>query len=43
MMMFTINADADTYQKLIVTSFGNVLTNDTLNGNPVKHEDVNIS
>ncbi|MFV8357801.1 gliding motility-associated C-terminal domain-containing protein, partial [Flavobacterium sp. XS1P32] len=42
----TINAVADTYSEINCTSFGvigNVLTNDTLNGNPVKHEDVNIS
>jgi hypothetical protein len=45
MMMLRLLLPADTIiQKLIVLHLvGGVLTNDTLNGNPVKHEDVNIS
>ena len=41
----TIDAVADTYSNINCTSFGvigNVLANDTLNGNPTKSEEVNI-
>ncbi|MFV8380054.1 gliding motility-associated C-terminal domain-containing protein, partial [Flavobacterium sp. LB3R33] len=41
-----IDALADTYSNINCTSFGvigNVLANDTLNGNPTKSEEVNIS